>query len=125
MDLAAFFADDVGDVDQVVFRSDDLLEIGRGKVSYRQVGRQLEGRAMQLLHERYGPGAATGKMSLRHSGEEGGIVISGQLELTLDGERHLLGPGDAYYFKSSHPHRFRNIGTEECVVVSACSPPSV
>jgi len=125
MDLAEFFADDSDRSDQVVFRADELLEIGRGKVSYRQLGRRLEGRAIQILHEHYAPGAATGKVALRHSGEEGGIVISGQLELTLGGVRHLLGPGDGYYFKSSTPHQFRNVGTEECVVVSACSPPSV
>ena len=47
------------------------------------------------------------------------------LELTVDGERHVLGPGDAYYFDSSRPHHFRNVGTDCCEVVSACSPPSL
>lgn len=125
MDLAEFFAEEADGSDQVIFRASELLEIGRGKVSYRQVGRRLEGRAIQILHECYAPGAATGKVALKHTGEEGGIVISGQLELILGDVRHLLGPGDAYYFKSTSPHQFRNIGTEECVVVSACSPPSV
>jgi mannose-6-phosphate isomerase-like protein (cupin superfamily) len=32
--------------------------------------------------------------------------------------------GDAYYFKSSVPHRFRNLGREECEIVSASSPPT-
>ena len=32
------------------------------------------------------------------------------IEVTIDGERRLLGPGDAYYFDSRRPHRFRNIG---------------
>jgi mannose-6-phosphate isomerase-like protein (cupin superfamily) len=35
-----------------------------------------------------------------------------------------LEPGDAYYFDSRLPHRFRNVGEEECEVVSACTPPS-
>ncbi len=52
------------------------------------------------------------------------MVIRGRLELTVSGERHVLGPGDAYYFDSSRPHHFRNVGTECCEVVSACSPPS-
>ena len=52
------------------------------------------------------------------------MVIRGRLEVTVGGERHVLGPGDAYYFDSSRPHHFRNIGTECCEVVSACSPPS-
>ena len=36
----------------------------------------------------------------------------------------VLGPGDAYYFDSRTPHRFRNVGAEECEVVTANSPPS-
>jgi transcriptional regulator with XRE-family HTH domain len=125
MDLAEFFADETATPEPLVYRSEDLLEIGQGKISFRQVGRQLEGRSVQILHERYAPGADTGKVLLHHEGQEGGVVIRGELELTVDGERHVLGPGDAYYFKSSRPHRVRNIGTEECEIVSACSPPSV
>ncbi len=125
MDLAAFFAEETGDPELLVYRAQDLLEIGQGKISFRQVGRGVEGRRIQILHERYAPGADTGKVALHHEGEEGGVVIRGELELTVDGERHVLGPGDAYYFMSSRPHRARNIGPEECVIVSACSPPSV
>jgi len=125
MDLAEFFAEETAAPEPLVYRSEDLLEIGQGKISFRQVGRQLEGRSVQILHERYAPGADTGKVLLHHEGQEGGVVIRGELELTVDGERHVLGPGDAYYFESSRPHRVRNIGSEECEIVSACSPPSV
>jgi transcriptional regulator with XRE-family HTH domain len=122
--LSAFFAEEPGESAPVVYRSADLVEIGGGKISYRQVGHQLSGRSIQILHEHYQPGADTGKVSLEHSGEEGGVVIRGRLEVTIGGERHVLGPGDAYYFESSRPHHFRNVGTESCEVVSACSPPS-
>ncbi|HXV37667.1 MAG TPA: cupin domain-containing protein [Myxococcota bacterium] len=125
LDLAAFFASGSARAEPVVYRETELVEIGRGKISYWQVGNELAGRSMQILHERYQPGADTGKVALHHKGEEGGVVIRGHLELTVDGARHLLGPGDAYYFDSTRPHRFRNPGPEECEVVSACSPPSV
>ena len=125
MHLSAFFADELDDPAPVVYRSVDLVEIAGGKVSFRQVGHQLAGRSIQILHERYEPGADTGKLALEHSGEEGGVVIRGRLELTIDGERHVLGPGDAYYFDSTRPHHFRNAGSECCEVVSACSPPSL
>ncbi|HSA67874.1 MAG TPA: cupin domain-containing protein, partial [Methyloceanibacter sp.] len=46
------------------------------------------------------------------------------LEVTVGDRRTILGPGDAYYFDSRTPHRFRNAGDEECMVVSANSPPS-
>lgn len=125
MDLAAFFAMEASAPEPVVYRADELVEIGRGKISYSQVGRSLAGRSIQILHERYAAGADTGRVTLHHGGEEGGVVIEGHLELTVDGERYVLGPGDAYYFDSSRPHRFRNVAAVECQIVSACSPPSV
>jgi len=125
MDLSAFFATDAPPMEPVVYRESELVQIGRGKISYWQVGRELADRSMQILHERYAPGSDTGKVALHHKGEEGGVVIRGRLELTVDGERHVLGPGDAYYFDSSRPHRFRNVGSDECEIVSACCPPSL
>lgn len=124
MHLAAFFADEPSESVPVIYRSGDLVEIAGGKVSFRQVGHHIAGRSIQILHERYQPGADTGKLALTHSGEEGGVVIRGRLEVTVSGERHVLGPGDAYYFDSSRPHHFRNVGNDCCEVVSACSPPS-
>jgi len=44
--------------------------------------------------------------------------------LSVGGDTRVLGPGDAFYFVSSLPHRFRNIGREECELVSASSPPT-
>jgi|TARA_R110002072_G_scaffold49277_2_gene133949 transcriptional regulator with XRE-family HTH domain len=110
--------------EQVFFDARELVEIASGAISYRQVGRDLRGKAIQLLHERYQPGADTGDALLRHEAEEGGVVIAGELELTVGGQRKVLKAGDAYYFDSRTPHRFRNLGAVEAVVVSACSPPS-
>ena len=124
LSLAEFFAGEAAPSPPVFFRAADLVELAGGAISYRQIGRDLAGRAVQILHERYQPGADTGEAMLRHESEEGGVVVRGQLEVTIDGERRLLGPGDAYYFDSRRPHRFRNTGSEECEVVSACAPPS-
>lgn len=125
MSLADFFALEAGPRPKIFFSRDELLEIGGGgAISYRQVGHDLAGRGLQILHERYAPGADTGKAMLRHAAEEGGVVLKGQLEVTVGDQRRLLGPGDAYYFDSRTPHRFRNLGDEPCEVVSACTPPS-
>jgi mannose-6-phosphate isomerase-like protein (cupin superfamily) len=78
-----------------------------------------------MLHERYQPGAHTGRAMLSHDGEECGIVVRGRIELTVNSKRHVLKAGDGYYFDSSRPHRFRNTGNEVCEIVSACSKPSL
>lgn len=126
MGLAEFFAFEMPeDAEQkVFFPANELVEIGRGGISYRQVGVDLTGRALQILDERYAPGADTGKILLRHEGEEAGVIITGRLEVTVGDQVRTLGPGDAYQFDSRQPHRFRNTGTEPCQVISACTPPS-
>lgn len=122
--LAEFFAFEPERPRQVFYQAEELVEIGKGAISYRQVGETLFGRALQILKECYQPGADTGKVPLSHEGEEGGVILSGRLEVTVDDERRILGPGDAYYFESRRPHRFRCVGPNPCEVVSACTPPS-
>jgi len=80
---------------------------------------------MQILHERIEVDADSGVDMLRHESEEGGIVIHGRIELTVGGETQVLEPGDAYYFDSRIPHRFRNIGDDDAEIISACSPPAL
>lgn len=124
MSLGEFFADEAQGQERKFFRSDELIEIAEGGVSYRQVGARLANKSIQLLKECYQPGAGTGRHELTHEGEECGIVLSGRLEVTVGDEVAVLGRGDAYYFASSLPHQFRNTGNEPCELITACSPPS-
>lgn len=124
MSLAEFFADDLKPRPQIFFGASELVELAGGPVSYRQVGKDMSGKAIQLMHERYQPGADTGGQMLSHESEEGGVVIRGRLEVTVGDQIRVLGPGEAYYFDSRIPHRFRNVGSDECEVVTANSPPS-
>ena len=124
MGLAEFFAIEPDRPRKAFYRADELTEIGKGPISYRQIGENLFGRSLQILKECYQPGADTGKVPLVHDGEEGGVVISGRLEVIVDDERRILDPGDAYYFESRRPHRFRCVGAKPCEVISACTPPT-
>ncbi|MTH76956.1 cupin domain-containing protein [Paracoccus aestuariivivens] len=122
--LSEFFAFEPEPEQVIFYQASDLPEIGKGKLSLKRVGNCQFGRAMTILHERYEPGADTGRVMYQHEGEEGGVVISGRIEVTVGEERRILGPGDAYYFDSRNPHRFRQVGAESCVIVSACTPPT-
>ena len=59
---------------------------------------------------------------LSHDGEEGGVIIQGQVEITVGDRVKVLGPGEAYYFESRTPHRFRNVGNDAAILVSANTP---
>ena len=79
---------------------------------------------LELLKSTFEPGASSGDEPYTHKGEEAGIVVSGSLELWIGKQRHLLRPGDSFGFYSSTPHRYRNPGDIETVVIWAITPPS-
>ncbi|MDH4031302.1 MAG: cupin domain-containing protein [Chromatiales bacterium] len=124
MSLGEFFTTDFSVAPKVFFEQDELTELGDGEVKLRLVAGQRRERAMSVMHEIYAPGADTGEDMLTHDGEEGGVVVRGRIEVTVGGSKRVLGPGEAYYFDSTLPHRFRNPGDEECVIISANTPPS-
>jgi transcriptional regulator with XRE-family HTH domain len=126
MTLAEFFSDELpGAKSEVFYRAESLTEISGGEgISYRQIGSAKAGHALQILYENYQVDADTGMMMLEHEGEEGGVILTGRLEVTVGEATRILGAGDAYYFDSRLPHRFRNAGSDVCTLVSSCSPPS-
>ena len=125
MSLAEFFTLDLSASPQVFFKGDELDRPGRPqRCRCGSWPPRRPNRAMSIMHERYAPGADTGADMLRHEGEEGGVVVRGRIELTIGGDSRVLGPGDAYYFTSAIPHRFRNTGHEPCEIISASTPPT-
>jgi transcriptional regulator with XRE-family HTH domain len=125
MTMAEFFTRDMEGRENVVFRAAELPDVGTGEIQYRLVAASRHDRKMSILWETYEPDTDTGEDMLTHSGEEGGVVVEGELEITVAGNTWLLGPGDAYYFDSRLPHRFRNTGKVPVRIVSANTPPSI
>ncbi|MEZ5840866.1 MAG: cupin domain-containing protein [Hyphomicrobiales bacterium] len=134
MTMADFFEPEQDQGDKVFYTPSELVdltsrltkihdpEMSTGNISFRQVG-NARSHNLQILHERYEPGADTGPAMLEHVSHEGGVVISGEIELTVGDKVRILKAGDAYLFDSRQPHRFRNVGDRPCEVVSACTPP--
>lgn len=131
MSLGDFFAGTADTGTKWHFRHAEFREItpkaklgeAGGGVVFRQIGRPGAS-AIQMLHETYAPGADTGSELYSHDAEEAGVVIAGRILVTVGEETQLLNAGDGYLFNSRTPHRFRNPGPEDCVIVSACTPPT-
>ena len=123
--MSAFFEPDQVPGSQVFFRAGELTDLtghlGDG-VAIAQVGDALA-HGLQILSETYAPGADTGEAMLDHEANEGGIVVAGEIEVTVGDRRLVLGPGDAYLFDSRAPHRFRNLAAAPARIISACTPP--
>lgn len=124
LSLADFFTLGEPQPANFFYESGRLPNLGSDDVTILLVGAGRSHRAMSILREIYPPGADTGTQMLSHAGEEGGIVVKGKIEITVAGKIKVLGPGDAYYFESRLPHRFRNTGKVACEIISANSPPT-
>lgn len=120
LSLAAFFAGEVARASPFILAA-DLPEVGTGGVSQRRVG----GGPLQVLVERYPPGADTGVRVREAAGEVAGVVLIGQIEVTVGEWIQILGTGDAFAFSRQLPHRFHNVGADPCELVSAESPAPV
>ena len=121
--LADFFTMDLADTgDSPFYAAGDQPDVGNNDIHYYLVGQHRPQRQMCILREVMPPGSDTGAAMIEHEGEEGGVVIAGQVEVTVGSQVRVLGPGEAYYFESRVPHRFRNVGEDEAVIVSANTP---
>jgi mannose-6-phosphate isomerase-like protein (cupin superfamily) len=124
MSLADFFTFDQPPREhQYVFRANEQPDLGRHGLRLLLIGASVPSRQMRLLREQYAPGASSGEEPIVHAeGEECGLVTRGTVELTVDGQISVLNAGDGYYFPTTLPHKFRNIGQDEAEIISANTP---
>lgn len=122
--LADFFTLDldIGLPDNPFYTGDQLPDVGSNGIHYFLVGQRRPQRQMCILREVMPPGTDTGGSMLLHEGEEGGVVVAGEVEVTVGEEVRVLRAGEGYYFESNVPHRFRNVGEGEAVIFSANTP---
>lgn len=69
------------------------------------------------------PGAESGP-AFTHEGEDGVVVLAGELSIEVGGVWHDLKVGDSIYFNSELPHRWRNPGRVVAEAVWVSTPPS-
>jgi DNA-binding transcriptional MerR regulator/quercetin dioxygenase-like cupin family protein len=72
---------------------------------------------------RIAPEAGSGE-SYAHEGEEFIYVLSGELQISVDGEEYRLNSGDSFYFESATPHRWKNPGRKETLLLWVNTPPT-
>ena len=57
-----------------------------------------------------------------YEGEQHGIIIQGIVELLLGDEIIILNSGDSFSYPTEIPHRMRNCGDQEAVMISTMTP---
>lgn len=127
--VSALFAADKS-LDQVTQRPQERPIAGRVQSMVEWDGIEAEiivpyvrGRLLEGFVFIMEPGGHSGG-TLRHEGEECGYVLEGRLELVVDAETYLLGPGNSFFFNSDRPHSYRNPGTAVTRVIWINTPPT-
>ena len=78
------------------------------------------GEGLEFMKSTYAPGAETKDIPMRRAGKEVGILLSGQLEMWIDGVRHFLEEGDSYALDLSQRFHSRNPSEHEEAVLYWC-----
>lgn len=74
-----------------------------------------------MLRSEFAAGSESGTVVLRET-EEAGFILSGRLDVEIDGCWYRLGEGDSFRFQGK-PFRWRNPGKFAATVVWVTSPP--
>lgn len=69
-------------------------------------------------------GGSSGADFYSHKGVETGVVIQGEIRITVGEKTVLLRKGDSITYHSNFPHRWENVGAETAIGIWAVSPPT-
>jgi quercetin dioxygenase-like cupin family protein len=81
--------------------------------------RRIQGERITLAVVELGPNAVVPEH--RHEAEQLGMVITGEMHFTLDGETRVLGPGGTWRIRSNLPHQV-TAGPTGAVVIDVFTP---
>ncbi len=116
--LQEFFSESI-ELNPTVIGADEFIEVTRGEADFRilplTVGNERDG--VYLAEQVYPPGARVNSQWMIHNGFIGGIIISGALDLHLDGVIFNLNEGDGFNFSLHRDHTFVNSGEVPCKLV--------
>lgn len=91
-------------------------------ITYQLMSKETEDSPIEVVWAEYEPGATTGEF--QHEGVECGVVLKGKLEVTIDGQKHVLNTGDSITFESTRPHINTNLSDRITTAIWINSPPS-
>jgi len=95
----------------------ELEEVSEGVY----LGDFLFGERASMKYWRIEPGATLPQH--RHTNEQIGFLIEGELTAVVEGEEYSLYPGDGYRFASNELHGATNPGDEPAIGLGVLSPP--
>jgi transcriptional regulator with XRE-family HTH domain len=119
-----FFADELLD-DPVVISRDQWTKVTLPgwEADVRQIVRTVSNKRMQPFLTEIEPGGRS-RDPYSHIGEEFGLVLEGELTLTVGDRTYKVSEGLAFYHSSLLAHSWENKGKRKVRVVWVVTPPS-
>lgn len=122
----SFFLDEDGEQREVALVRRDEREaayISASKLKVEDLGSNIRDARLEATFLTIEKGGRSGKAPLIHLGEEVKFCLRGRIAYHIDGQEHVLGPGDCIHFKSDKPHFWKNVGQGRAKILSICTPP--
>ena len=120
-----FFIDQAKE-DPVVLRREERIDMefkDGGKTKIQAMVKNPRNKRMVAFYTTIEPGGGSSGL-YTHIGEEFGLILSGQMELTIEDTTYHLEEGDSFYFSSARPHGFANKTKKKAVIAWVVSPPT-
>jgi transcriptional regulator with XRE-family HTH domain len=115
-DLGSFFGLEI-DAHKLVQRPEDRMVVsgdalrgGKG-VTYERLVPLAAGNLLEANIHVVEPGGEKYD-SITHQGEAVGLLLAGEIDLTIDGVVHRMKAGDSFFFKAHLDNSYRNVGPE-------------
>ncbi len=122
--ISLLFAHEVADEAErgAIVRAGKRRQLGssEGRLVEELLSPDLGGE-FEMVRSVFAPGAFLEKPQLRDT-EEAAYVVSGQFDIEIEGKWHHLGPGDSFRFNRK-PHRWKNPGSEDAILIWVIAPP--
>jgi transcriptional regulator with XRE-family HTH domain len=125
-DLGSFFGLQI-DTHKLVQRPEDRMVVtgdalrgGKG-VTYERLVPLAAGNLLEANIHVVEPGGEKSD-PITHQGEAVGYLISGEIDLTIDGAVYRVKAGDSFFFKAHLPNGYLNVGDEIARIVWVNTP---
>jgi len=79
---------------------------------------------LELLQTTYKPGAETGEDGRIRKGDEAGLVLTGKLDLFIEGTQFTLEVGDSFTLPKGGRHYCKNSGPIDATIIWIITPPT-
>ena len=98
------------------------LQLTRAGIAEELLSPSLTGKS-QMIISTFAPGAVTGSAAIKTDAEMAGLVLAGELLLSIDDQSFHLERGDSFLVPKGASHKSENPSSEDSVTLWVVTPP--